>query len=241
MANIVVPYLPCKLGDRGPAVRALRRALKNAGYGKLAGQYLPWGQGLSKLLRQFEIGAGLHSGGTATNAYVKATHLKLARYYDAPALKSLNLAQANTRKQKIRAAKVANCMYLYNIRTQLAYRQTRPWDRRKPPAALDCSGAKGWGDERAGAPSCGQPFGYGNTWTQMDWYIGKGAVRELQQAEPGDPVYYGRSITNTTHVADYLGRNEQGQDIVFSNGSYPCAIRALDYRRDRQAICNLLP
>lgn len=242
--HIVVPYFAAKEGDAGQAPVIIGRALARAGFGNL--QWATrgrkkWDPRLSTLLRQFEIANGIHPGGTATRAYTQATHAKLARYYDAYNLRLVAEMKADTAEQRLRARKVANCMFLYNMRYQLPYRQWRPWDRRRPPAALDCSGAKGWSDEQAGAPKCGNPWGYGNTWSQLKYYAAQHGIRKgLTTAQPGDAIYFGTSVSNPTHVADYLGRNAQGQDTVFTNGSYPCKVKEAHYRGDQVAVCDLL-
>ena len=243
MANIVVPFISAKEGDGRLQAQIIGRALARAGYGNLTWATRgrkKWDPRLTMLLRQFELANGIHHG-TATKSYTMQTHKKLARFYDAYNLKLVAIWRSLSKEDAKREAVVANLMYLYNIRWNLQYSQARPWDRRKPPRRLDCSGAKGWADERAGLPTPGLPYGWGNTWSMTDYYMGRHALRDLNQVQRGDPIFYGRSVTDPTHMTIYLGRRDDGEDMVFSNGSYPCKVLPIDYRGDRVSIFDLLP
>lgn len=167
---------------------------------------------------------------------------KLARWFDAfnTALAKQLRAEidgANLERQ-MRQRVVAKLEYLYNRRLLMDYSQARPYDRREQPRRLDCSATKAWADEKAGAPKSGQPWGYGSTYTQIDWYRSQGSItvsgRDTYAGliNPGDPVYYG---AGPSHVAIYIGG-----DRVASFGSFPLKILEVDYRPDRSAVCSLL-
>lgn len=237
--TVVVPFITAKEGDGRLQAQIIGRALARAGFGNLT--YATrvrrkWDARLTTLLRDFELANGIHHG-TPTKAYTRETHRKLARWYDAYNLRLIGQLHAQTREDRLRAAVVAKLQYLYNRRSLMRYTQQRPYDRRNQPTGLDCSSTKAWADEKAGAPKSGSPWGFGNTYTQLDHYrrlgrvIVKGRAPYAKAAKPGDPVYYGAP----SHVSIYLGGNR-----CASFGSFPMKILDVDYRDDRSAVCSLL-
>lgn len=93
----------------------------------------------------------------------------------------------------------------------------------------------------------GQPWGYGNTWTQLAWFrqVGRlivtGRNRFSGIARPADRIFYGTSIANSTHTGVYLGVGADGIDRSFQFGRYPARVDRVDYRSDRVAICSAWP
>lgn len=239
-ARYVVPFQgPLKLGSRGRAVIALKRALAHADcypwlptVGKVFTPIL--GKAAERGIRKFSL---LAAGVDETKVYTRALHLKLAPYYDPYSIRHL---LHDTLDEREREAFLAELMYLYNRRFTIRYSQARPWDGRKPPAALDCSAAGEWAAKWAGLDSLSgyTGWGWGNTDTQIARFRSLGRVREsIQNAAVGDPKFYGRGW-DPSHVAYYIGRAD-GRPRVWSSGSYPFGIYDADYRQDGIAICNL--
>lgn len=241
MATAVVPFIDAAEGAGRVEARIIGRALARAGYGKL--QWATrgrktWDPRLSVLLGQFEHAHGLKANATPTRRYSKATHAKLARWYDKWNTQQAAGLTAVSEEDKLRARVLGELMYFYNHRIGTPYKQWRPYSRKKPAAYSDCSGAKAWADEQAGAPQCGMAWGYGNTWTQLGYYKRLGRVLVTghgwsDRIKVGDPVYYG----SPSHVGVIVSVSERR---IFSFGSYPAKILAVDYRGDRGWICSLL-
>lgn len=235
--NVAVPFAYVKQGDRGPQVKALKRALSRAGYGTWLGAKFTalMGPFATRSLNRFKTARGLPANGV----YDKAAWRQLAPYFDAYSIRHLLNAKtaAPTRDEKLRNAFLAELMYLYNRRALLSYTQRRPFDTRKPPAGLDCSASGEWAAKWTGMMKSlsGYPsFGYGNTDSQLHRYRQLRALRAgIRGAEVGDPVYYGRG-GDPSHVAFYIGDGR-----VWSFGAYPIKILAHDYRHDRIALCDL--
>ncbi len=237
--SLAVPYIPSKRGDRGKHVRALNRALSKAGFRKwqvFSETFTVW---VERAVKDFQH----HHGLPQTGVYTKATHDKLARYYDAYAIKYLLVVPVPTptKDDLERADFTAQLMYLYNHRYTIPYSQMRPGSCVTPPHHLDCSFSGEWAGTHcavgslSGYPGCG----YGNTDSQLARFRRLGRVRtSILSAKPGDPKYYGTGITHPTHVAYYLGRSN-GVARAWSFGSFPIKILDADYRHDGVAICNL--
>lgn len=243
--QIVVPYVLATFGDTGARPIIVGRALARAGYGKLVWATRgrkKFDRRLAVLLGKYEFEHGLKTKRGPTWTYKPATHKKLARYYDKFNLKLANDVLAVSAEDKIRARVVSELMYLYNKRWGIPYSQARPYDRRRPPARGDCSGGKQWADEHGGAPQCGSPWGYGNTYSQLAFYRARnriivwGRSRDFRKVKPGDPVYYG----SPSHVGVFLGVDAAGVARSWHLGSFPVKIRDVDYRLDRGWICSLL-
>ena len=236
---IAVPFFPLKLNSRGKPVRALNRALSKAGFRRwqvFSFVYTIW---VKRAVIRFQKSRGLPQ----TGVYDRATHDKLARFYDAYAIRYLLIAPIPkpTKDELERAAFGAELMYLYNNRFDYPYTQRRPFDCRKPPArGLDCSASGEWAGAHSpigslsGYPGCG----YGNTDTQIARFRALNRVRpSIAAAKPGDPKYYG-SGGDPSHVAFYIGHKD-GQARVWSFGSYPIKILDADYRHDGINVYNL--
>ena len=243
MAQIVVPFITAAEGDGREEAVIIGRALARAGFGNLRWATRgrkQWDPRLSELLGQFEHKMGLKGKPTPTRFYSRGAHAKLARFYDKNNLARANALTAVTEEEKLRARVVGELMYYYNHRAGTPYEQWRPYSRKKPASYGDCSGSKAWADERAGAPRTGMPWGYGNTYTQIDYYRRNGRIlctgrTWSKKVKVGDPVYYGKP----SHVAVII--SIKGTTVkIFSFGSYPAKILDLDYRRDRSWICSLL-
>ena len=138
----------------------------------------------------------------------------------------------------------------YRFRKDIAYSQARPTQIRLPreTTRLDCSGLV----------ACCMDFArvlprvdwrYTNTWVQIKF----GKPVDLQNAKPGDVVFYGPRTGNPTHEALFLGTREQlkGLDLeppdemkagrwVLSHGHYPMGIYPVDYRSDRIQVRTFL-
>lgn len=236
---IVVPFIASKRGDSGKHIRALNRALSKAGFRRWQLFSLKFTVWVEAALKKFQKKHGL----PVTGVYDKATHAKLAPYYDAYAIKYLLLAPVPvpTKDQTERAEFMAALMYLYNIRYQLPYTQRRPGDCRKPPSGADCSFSGEWAAHYSpiGGLSGYSFCGYGNTGSQLTRFRNLGRVREsISSALPGDPKYFGSSTYNPTHVAFFIGRKD-GVARVWSFGSFPAKILDAAYRHDGIAVCNL--
>lgn len=237
--SLAVPFTPSKRGDSGKHVRALNRALSKAGFRKWQVFSLTYTIWVERAVRAFQQ----HHGVPPTGVYNRATHDKLAHYYDAYAIKYLLVAPVPkpTKDELERSAFVAQLMYLYNIRYALPYTQRRPGDCRTPPHGADCSFSGEWAGTHcaigslSGFPGCG----YGNTDSQLERFRRLGRVRaNILSALPGDPKYFGTSITHPTHVGYFLGR-KNGVARLWSFGSFPAKILDADYRHDGVAIGNL--
>lgn len=231
--TLVVPYKHSEPGSKGDHVYALKRAhARYRGSGRLkileakpAGVKRTWGTyaGPGSFTRDYKE-TQRKLGVPVTGQYDKATHARLARWYDAYALE---LLQPDPRDRQI-AQQIAWVMEFYNQRYRIAYSQARP--SQLGPVALvsraDCSGSV--------AASCYWAKILPNVdwrWTNTDTQIHMGqAVSGLRAALPGDVFLYGTD-GNPSHEALYLGGGR-----VFSFGSYPARLLAHDYRHDRVAI-----
>lgn len=235
--HLVVPYLYAKAGDRGPHVKALKRALSRAGYGtwigaKFTGLLGPFAvRSLNAYKRKLML--------PANGVYDRATHAKLAGFYDAYSIRYLLNAQTvkPTADQLKRNAFLAELMYLYNRRGSVQYTQRRAFDTSKPPYGLDCSASGEWAAKWAGMKSLSgySGFGYGNTDSQIARFRRLNAMRaSVASASVGDPVYYGRN-GDPSHVAYWITDGR-----VWSFGAYPIKVLEHDYRHDKIGVANLL-
>lgn len=231
--SLAVPFLPSGPGSKGPRVRALNRALSRAGFRKWQTFSMIWNPWVTKAVKNFQKSRGL----PVTGKYDKATHQRLARFYDAYSIKyMLNEKQMLSPEDRLRNGFIAELMYIYNRRWNTVYTQNRPWDTDKPPYGLDCSSSGEWASKYAGLPNLSgyTSWGYGNTDTQIYRLRRLGRARSLVEAEPGDPIYYGWG-SDPSHVAYWLG----GQR-VWSFGSYPAKILQWNYRADYIGCFDLL-
>lgn len=243
--TMVAPYPgPLRRGSRNKAVRAINKGLSKAGFRRwqvFSFLFTHWTErALGRFLRA--KGVPIERDAKKRIIYTRKAHVALTPHFDAYDIKYLLPQKPKpTRDEKERAAFVAQLMYLYNIRYQLAYTQFRPGDCRKPPRGADCSFSGEWAGEYSdiGSLSGYLGCGYGNTYSQLERYRRLGRVREsIRSAKPGDPKYYGSSQWNPTHVAFYIGHKD-GRARVWSFGAYPVKILDASYRHDGIAVCNL--
>lgn len=231
LETFVVPYHFMKPGARGKKVKALNRALSRAGYRKwqaFSGVWNPW---VTKALKEFQR----HYSLPPTAIYDKKTHEKMARFYDAYAIKHLLAIPKVDKEQEKRNDFLAELMYIYNRRWNVVYTQRRPFDTWKPPRGLDCSASGEWACKWSNIPSPSgySGYGWGNTWSQMGKLQSKGRKRPVSQAEIGDFVFYGSG--GPTHVAYWIGGGR-----VWSFGSYPAKILPIYYRSDYLGLYDLM-
>ena len=237
-ATLVVPFFPSAPGGEGDHVYALKRArARYMGGGRLAALMAKpmrvrrtWGTntGPGSFTRDFkELQRRL--GVPVTTKYDRATHNKLAPWYDAFCLA---LLQPDPRERQI-AQQIAWHMEFYNQRFRISYSQARP--SQLGPIALisraDCSGSIAAGCHWAKIlPKVDW------RWTNTDTQIVFGQpITGIAAALPGDVVLYGRD-GNPSHEALYLGNKR-----VWSFGSYPARLVDVDYRHDRIAIRRFVP
>lgn len=235
--HLAVPFFYVKQRDRGPHVKALKRALSRAGYGTWIGKLFTPLMGVFAIrsLNEFKHSHGLPPNGV----YDRAAHAKLAGFYDAYSIRYLLNAQAvkPTQDQLRRNAFLAELMYLYNRRSILSYTQRRAFDTRKPPSGLDCSASGEWAAKWSGLNSLSgySGFGYGNTDSQIARFRRLNAMHvTIAAAAVGDPVFYGRN-GDPSHVAFWIGAGR-----VWSFGAYPVKILDHSYRHDKIGAANLL-
>ena len=226
--NLIVPYRHSEPGTVGDRVFALKRAhARFRGGGRLTALRLKresvkrtWGtySGAGSFTRDFKE-TQRKLGVPITGEYDKATHVKLAPWYDAYALE---LLQPDPREAKI-AKQIAWHMEFYNQRYRISYSQARP--SQLGPVSLisraDCSGSIAAGCEWADIlPRVDW------RWTNTDTQIVFGKpVPDLRLALAGDVVMYGHG-SDPNHEALYLGGGR-----VWSFGSYPAKLLPVDYNR----------
>lgn len=233
----VVPFRgPFRVGMRAPGIKAMKRAGSRAGYVK----WHPFDGRFYRGTREWLLKFQGDNNVPATGVYDTATHARMARFYDAYSINYLLVDPADAKDALARKAFLANIMYLYNRRYQMAYSQARPWDGRRPPWRLDCSSTGEWCGyfSPVGLLSGYTSPGWGNTDTQLSRFRSKGWMRSgIKEAALCDPKYYGRG-TDPSHVSFFIGKSD-GVSRVASFGSYPMKILAHDYRHDGIAVCNL--
>lgn len=225
-----------RLGDVGPDVTALKRALAKTGlYRPTGGKATPqFGKalqlGLKKFQRKWKI--------PADGVYGPRTHRKLMPRYDLASAHLMSLAPAGVGGTlDRRGAVVAEATWGYNNRAAIHYSQARPMPSinagHRLPQTHDCSGFATACYKRAGAadPNALGYSGYGWTGTLAT----HGRSVSLAAARPGDLVFYGSGYPYS-HVAVYVGAGR-----VVSHGSEggPYLLN-IDYRRDRRVIRSYL-
>lgn len=232
---LVVPFVPMSEGDRRDAVYGLKRAhARFRGNGRLmvlmaAGpqQRRTWGEPFTRDLRETQRRLGV----PVTGRYDRLTWKALAPWFDALAIE-LSTPQKPRRDPRL-GKQLAWHQALYNRRAAVAYSQHRPSQLGRPERIdrADCSGSVSGGCDWAGIlPHVN--WRYQNTDTQILMGL---PVTHLRDALPGDVVLYGRG-RDPSHVALYLGGGR-----VWSFGSYPIKLLAVDYRTDRIAIRRFVP
>jgi hypothetical protein len=216
----VLPYPgPIKVGSRGPAQLAVKRALWRAGYWKppKGGFSRVFGPFAWRVLKRFQADHERIPNGV----YTRWTHQNLAKHFDDYG--AYLLAQAVISPGQKKRSKVAAAGLLaYQKRDQMLYTQggmRMHWLREKirPPRVprwSDCSSFATWLYWQAGAtdPNGRGYDGYGYTGTLAQ----NGRRIFLSDSRPGDLVFYGRFPH--THVTVVVS-NKQGRVRCVSMGS----------------------
>jgi hypothetical protein len=234
-------------GTVGADVIAHKRAISrwnHAVYGWHAFTPL-YGEYFELAVKSFQKHRGLKIDGVigpvVHEALEKMTNIAGDPVFDAYAVKlaaDYCKEHSQTPEQKVRAAIVAAGFFWYEHRDRIAYSQTRPFQRGRPPwvpSRWDCSAFVTCCHEAGGAPDPnGRGYdGLGYTGTLMSRGTRVASWRDL---EPGDLIFYGSSsgrpafsAGDPTHVALYVGVID-GQPLVLSHGSYPMGLRPVSYR-----------
>jgi peptidoglycan hydrolase-like protein with peptidoglycan-binding domain len=205
-----LPPLPriLRLGSVGRDVRALQRALQEAGIRSSPPTAKPstFDEATDDEVRTFQKRNQLVVDGEVG----KDTYGALASFYDANGvklLKSVKDASPDTLRRKI--AKAAHTGFVN--RAEIHYTQepgTRMdgilQERRPPdfPRFADCSSFAIWCYWAAGAPD---PNGANFSGGSSGSLVGKGKEVKVRDAAPGDIAFYGKSRSDIGHVTVYVG------------------------------------
>lgn len=234
----VVPYprvlKPGKPLETGKDVFAVQRALRAAGVLKGAVVDSAYAEKTYEGVMEFQRTVGIQ----ATGNYGKPTHVKLAKHFDAYG--RWLLAEAVEDLKPDEREKVVNAAWwYYGQRWNIHYSQSRPistlyYGIRPPnaPRYLDCSGfviSAYWAAGLIAKLGSLNAHGYGNTWSLVRY----GTPIELEEARPGDLVFYG----NCSHVAIVVN----GKPNVLSDGHYPMGYYPARYRHDIWGVRSYLP
>lgn len=228
----VVPFIPASRGSEGPHVEAIKRAhSRYRGGGRLAllQSQTPkvrrtYGRFFVRQIAEDQERFGIER----TGSYDDATWRALAPWFDSYALSLLHPAPVLDPK----AAKLTGWLQeFYAGRAGRPYSQDRPsqvYRRASLVTKADCSGMVAGGCSWAGIfPLVDW------RWTNTDSQIkfGSQVIRSRSQVQPLDIAFYGdRDPLDPSHVAMVVSIHPE--IIVQSFGSYPCALRSLDYRSD---------
>lgn len=244
-SRLVIPFgRVLRPGARGKDVVAVKRAIRRAKSGRLRGLTPIFGPFFKRELCSFQARHGLKARG----AYDLPTHKLLAPHFDAYAgflylghVPRKAPTKAEAREQALRKRIVAAMLVLYNHRAAVHYTQgSRRMDgvilRLHPPQFpryADCSSAATWAYYAAGAPD---PNGANYNGTGYTGTLSRrGRKVSLQEAKPGDLVFYGPGWP-WGHVAVYIGGGR-----VLSHGSEAGPyLLPVDYRSDRGEIRSYL-
>lgn len=216
----LVPFIrEVKFNTAGKDCFAIKRALAAAGFGAWGSwgrQEFWFGPFAVKHLKAFQKAHKLKVDGV----YGLATHKALSKYYDEYGIWLLHQTHIITPSEKKRQAIVATAFVGYNNRPLVHYTEghLRMYGVRnhiRPPrfpSYEDCSSYATWCYWVAYAPDPnGLGYnGYGYTGTQVQ----HGRNISINQAKPGDLVFYGGSFWLPGHVAIYVGNG-----MVISHGS----------------------
>jgi peptidoglycan hydrolase-like protein with peptidoglycan-binding domain len=230
MAELELPR-QIQLGSRGRDVRALKRALRAAGFFPSGVKVAPiFDARTDEAVRAFQRAKGLEVDGEVGPITFRA----LLPHYDRYGrwlVRQVNARDAKTTRHRI----VATAFVGYEHRAALHYTQdTRRMEgvrrRIRPPrhpSWEDCSSFATWCYWAAGAPDPnGRGYdGLGYTGTQVE------NGRPTNRPRPGDLVFYGGGSI-PSHVSVYVGNGR-----VVSHGSEPGPfLLGIDYRSDRAQV-----
>lgn len=233
----VVPFgRQLKFGMRGNDVRAVQRVLAREGVGgTLKGATGIFGVRTRSRVKKAQKGYGLPASGV----YGLQLHAKLAGAFQPFDIFLYTGVNPNESPQhRVRRLIVAACLALYAYGGHMHYtqgprRMSIIRDRLRPPFEgheiyEDCSSAA-TGVYWLGGAADPNDRGYDlQGFTGTLWH--KGVQVTLEQAQPGDLVFYKSPSWPTdpfAHVAIFLGGGR-----VFSFGSEPPRILPVDYRTD---------
>jgi len=245
------PTLPrwLRLGSTGRDVRALQRALRRAGFrARTVAIGNTFDAQTEAELMAFQAANQLEVDGVVGPETFRVLHPSFdarGRFIldevrkELEQVRELNeggFPEGMSARQKIVAAAHAAFEQRATLRyTQDGRRMQGVKQQIRPPATPqweDCSSFVTWCYWAAGAPDPnGRGYdGFGFTGTQ----IGTGTTVGLEQALPGDLVFYGKApdAAGITHVALYVGN---GNVISHGNESGPTLL-PVDYRSDRKLI-----
>lgn len=209
----VVPFVrKLQIGNSGPDVIAVKRALSRGGWMEW-GEFTPlYGQFAAQAVKAMEKTKGLKQTGIYT--FPRHEALRKSRRkgttnewaFDALSIKILN-GEAVTPEERLRAAIVDAAIYSIVKRDVIAYAQIRPMTDMGPPPnvpnVMDCSWSATWHYKCAGAPDPN-----GNNYNGLGWtgsLYPRGKAVSIVQLQDGDLVFYGWKNGAPTHVATYIG------------------------------------
>lgn len=224
-----------ELGSRGRDVRALKRALRAAGYLPRGRVTAVFDAETDAAVRAFQRDKGLEVDGEVG----RFTFAALLPFYDWFGRWLVSRVKPDEPRGK-RHRIVATAFVGYRNREALHYtqdvrRMQGVRDRIRPPRHPgweDCSSFATWCYWAAGAPDPnGHGYdGIGYTGTQVE------NGRQTNSPRPGDLVFYGGGAI-PSHVAVYVGNGR-----VVSHGSEPGPyLLRIDYRSDRAQVRSYLP
>lgn len=212
------------VGDSGPFVFQLQRALKKAHFrkGRSTGFY---GKGTAHQVARFQRSVHIRPSGR----YGKPTHFKLSKYYDAEGRGRL-LSVAHTRLIIERTSKIVTATaWAWKHRMSMAYSQSgsRAFLPLLPgfPRATDCSGYFTWVFKASGLTDPNgfayRIVGYTGTLAQHGIRISANGALHV-----GDAVFYGGGYPygHVAIVVDAIRR------LVSSHGSPGIHVEAFNYR-----------
>lgn len=234
---MIVPLRrPLTKDDTGRDVVAVKRALRQLGL--ISNTTRLYGAGMVKAVLRFQRDHALAVDGE----YGKATHAKLAPYFDAYSV-WLMAQPAVSDADKKRQKAVAAAILTYNNREAIHYTQggrrmegvTEGMKPPRYPRYADCSSMVTWWYYAAGAkdPNGRGYDGYGYTGT----LVLNGRV--VSEPRPGDLIFYNSPIS---HVAMAVGDNPKAttrRTIGHGSEAGPLLLD-MDYRSDRVQIRSYL-
>lgn len=213
MSAPTVPFVRALgLGNSGPDVIAVKRALSRGGWMEW-GDFTPlYGQYAVAAVRALEKTKGLKSTGRYTftrHEALRKSHRKGTTNewaFDALSIKILK-GEETTPEERMRSAIVDAAIYSIVKRDSISYAQIRPMTDMAPPPnvpnTMDCSWHATWCYKSAGAPDPNGRGYDGQGWTGTLYPRGKAI--SVVQLQLGDLVFYGWKNGAPSHVATFIG------------------------------------